>query len=393
MNYFSDDAVRLDVLKQRAYNLRWAEVEEGVLPLTAADPDFPVAPAIINAMKDYLDGGYLSYTPKLGLPELRSAFARKVSQRKNEPIRADLVLPIDSAARGMYVAAAAALQPGDEMIVFDPVDFLFGEACLAAGGSVVRFPARLNAEGGIDLSALESYITPKTRMIGLCNPHNPLGTLYTREDLEHILSLANKYDLYIMNDEIWSDIVYTDQPFLSINDPAVQGDKSKIISVYGFSKAFGIAGLRLGCVYCLDEALFEQVLQRSDVLTTAGGIASLSQVAGVAALEQAYPWVDAFRAHLQENRDYAMSRMARMPHIRCTAPRATYLLFPDITATGMDSASFSDFVLQEEKLAIVPGTAQFFGPGAEGHVRICFATSRAILTDGMDRLERALRKI
>ena len=89
------------------------------------------------------------------------------------------------------------------MIVFDPVDYLFKESCLAAGGVPVLFPAKLK-DGYIDLSELERYITPKTKMIGLCNPHNPYGVLYRPEDLEHIMSLCEKYDLYIMNDEIWS---------------------------------------------------------------------------------------------------------------------------------------------------------------------------------------------
>ena len=121
--------------------------------------------------------------------------------RKGEEIRPELILPIDSAARGMYVIAESVLKPGDEMIVFDPVDYLFRESCLAAGGKPVFFPAKLK-DGYIDLSDLESYITPKTRMIGLCNPHNPYGVLYRPEDLEHIMSLCEKYDLYIMNDEI-----------------------------------------------------------------------------------------------------------------------------------------------------------------------------------------------
>jgi aspartate/methionine/tyrosine aminotransferase len=136
----------------------------------------------------------------------------------------------------MYVIADAFMEKGDEMIVFDPVDFLFQESCKAAGGVPVRFPARVKADGtGLILDDLEEYITPKTKIIGLCNPHNPWGTLYTKEDLKHILDLANKYGLYIMNDEIWSDIVYPEQPFVSINQ--IDGDKSRVVSVYGFSKS------------------------------------------------------------------------------------------------------------------------------------------------------------
>ena len=370
-NFFADDAVKLDILKKRAFNGRWADVGEGVVPLTAADPDFQVDPKIIDAMKDYLDGGYLSYTPKLGFPEFRQAIADGINARKRGGVEADLVLP------------------GDEMIVFDPVDYLFKDSCLAAGGVPVRFPARPRADGtGLVLDDLESYITPKTRMIGLCNPHNPWGTLYTKEDLEHILALANKYNLWIMNDEIWSDIVYPEQPFLSINQ--VEGDKSRVLSVYGFSKSFGVAGLRIGCVYCSDREVFDALVQESAVMTTAGGICSLSQVAGTACMRYGFERLDAFLTHLRQNRDYALERLAQLDGISCRRPQATYLLFPDITGTGLSSQEFASFMEREVKLAIVPGTEKFFGPGAEGHIRICFATSRAILKEGLDRLERGM---
>ena len=177
MGLFDDSNVRLNVLKQRAYNYRWAEVDDGVIPLTAADPDFPVAEPVRQAMIDYINGGYFSYTPKLGLPEFKQAISDGLKARKGEVIDPELILPIDSAARGMYVIARTVLAPGDEMIVFDPVDYLFRESCLAAGGKVVLFPAKLK-DGWIDLSDLESYITPRTRMIGLCNPHNPYGVSY-----------------------------------------------------------------------------------------------------------------------------------------------------------------------------------------------------------------------
>ena len=189
MSLFADSNVKIDVLKKRAFNYRWAEVPEGMIPLTAADPDYPVAPEIRPALMEYVQDGYFSYTPKLGYPEFAQSISRALKERKGEEIDPNLILPIDSAARGMYVIAETVLQPGDEMIVFDPVDYLFRESCLAAGGKVVLFPAELK-DGHIDLSALESYITPKTKMIGLCNPHNPFGVLYRPEDLEHIMALC-----------------------------------------------------------------------------------------------------------------------------------------------------------------------------------------------------------
>lgn len=388
MALFDGSNVKLDVLKKRAFNYRWAEVPEGTIPLTAADPDYPVAPEIQEAMMDYVRDGYFSYTPKLGYPEFSESISGALRARKGEDIDPKLILPVDSAARGMYIIAETVLKPGDEMIVFDPVDYLFRESCLAAGGKVVLFPAKLK-DGYIDLSDLESYITPKTRMIGLCNPHNPFGVLYRGEDLEHIMGLCEKYDLYIMNDEIWSDIVFPEEPFRSIYSLGNERCR-RVMSVFGFSKSFGIAGLRAGCVYTTDEKLFEGIVENSDVMSTAGGIASISQVAGKACMDHCYYWVDEFLIHLKKNRDYAVERLNRMPLIHAYHPHATYLLYVDISAFDMPAESFTDYMKEKVQLAVVSGGEKFFGAGSEGHIRICFATSHEILAEGLDRLEKGI---
>lgn len=391
MELFSNESVNLNILRKRAYNMRWAEVPEGVIPLTAADSDFPVAPEIIEAICDYAQAGYFSYTPKLGFPEFRRSIANSLKLRKNEDVPENLILPIDSAARAMSVIAKAFLEPGDEAIVFDPVDYLFKTSMEAAGAKIVLFPMKIK-NGRIDFSALENYITPKTKMLGLCNPHNPLGMVYPLEDLEYLAELSNKYGFYIMNDEIWSDIVYSDAKFNSIVSLGAEKNQ-RTLSVYGFSKSFGIAGLRSGCIYCQNPSLFERIVEVSEVMSTIGGISSLSQIAAMACLDKCYYWVDEFRAHIEKNRDYALQRLAEMPFITCRKPDATFVLFPDVSACGIEPEKLVEFLLEKHKISIVPGGATFFGPGSAGHVRICLATSHEILAEGLNRLERGMREI
>ncbi|MCD8363400.1 MAG: pyridoxal phosphate-dependent aminotransferase [Lachnospiraceae bacterium] len=392
MAEFTNKEVNLEVLKQRAYNLRWAEVEEGVIPLTAADPDFPAPGAIAEDLIAYIRGGYFSYTPKRGFPEFAESLSRVLKERKHEDVDPKLILPVDSAARGMNIIAHAVLQPGDEALVFDPVDFLFKTNMEEAGAKVNLFPMRFKDNGDIDFSDIEKYITPKTRMLGLCNPHNPLGKVYPKEDLAYLLELSEKYGFYIMNDEIWSDIVYSDAEFCSIC--SLGGERNKrTISVFGFSKSFGIAGLRVGAVYCQDEEIFEKLVKASLVDDTIGGVSSLSQVAAISCLTRCYGWLDEFVAHLQSNRDYALERLNRMPGVTCRKPEATFVVFPDISGLSIGAEALVEYLKTEEKLAIVPGGKQFFGPGSEGHVRICLATSREILAEGLDRMERGLRKL
>lgn len=389
---FTNKSIDFQVLRQRAFNLRWAEVPEGVIPLTAADSDFHPAPEIAEAMIRYIQGGYFSYTPKRGFPEFKEAIAKALWERKQEKVDPELILPIDSAARGMDAIAKAVLEPGDEAIVFDPVDFLFKTSMEAAGAKIVLFPMKLREDGTIDFSDLEQYITPKTKMLGLCNPHNPLGKVYPLADLDHILTLSEKHGFYIMNDEIWSDIVYPDAKFNSILN--LGNDRNRrTLSVFGFSKSFGIAGLRAGCVYAQDRELFEKVVEASQVESTIGGISALSQVAGQACVEKCYYWVDQFVDHITGNRDYALERLGAMPGVSCYKPQATFVLFPDISGVGMEAEELVGYLLREHKLSIVPGGAKFFGPGSAGHVRICLATSRELLAQGLDRMEAGIRAI
>lgn len=391
MGLFQHETVKMDVLKKRAYNGRWAEMKEGVIPLTAADSDFPAPQFVVDAIIDYVKEGYFSYTPKTGYQEFKESISRALKVRKNEIVDPDLILPIDSAARGMSVIAKAFLQPGDEAIVFDPVDYLFKTSMEAAGAKIILYPMKL-VDGRIDFSDLESYITPKTKMLGLCNPHNPLGKIYPMEDLDHILSLSEKYGFYIMNDEIWSDIVYPGKKFNSILELGAERNK-RTLSVFGFSKSFGLAGLRIGCIYCQDKEYYDKIVEASEVMSTIGGITSVSQIAGTVCCDVGYDWLDEFVLHLKGNRDYALERLEKMPGIKCEPSDATFVLFPDITETGMGAEALVDLLEEKYKLKIVPGGLQFFGPGSEGHVRICLATSREILEEGLNRLEKALNDI
>lgn len=356
--------------------------------MTSADSDFPCPQAVSDGLIDFVSHGYFLYGPKMGFQDVKVAISRYFKEQKNEDVSPDKLLIVDSAARGMYITAKALLSPGDEVLIFDPVDFLFTKSALAAQANVVRFPAIVK-DDHIDLSTLEDYITPKTRMIGLCNPHNPLGTIYREEDLRLIAELSDKYDLYIMNDEIWSDIVYEPNRFLSML--SIEGiDQDRIVTVYGFSKTFAIAGLRIGCLHTSSQAIFNALVESSDVMSTAGGATTISQIAAKICVDECVPHVQEYVSFLKQNRDYITDRLSKMPLIDYFSPQATFLIFPSIKKTGLNSADFSKVLEDKYNLAVVPGTADFFGPRAEGHIRISFSTSREIITEGMNRLEMAL---
>jgi len=386
-NLFSDDKVRLDILKRRAVGMRWAGMPEGTIPLTSADPDFVPAKEINEAMIEFIKGGYFPYAP-VAIDGLREIIAQRMEERKGITTSPEFITPIDSAASAMQGIALSVLQPGDEAIIFDPVDLLFGIAVRYAKAKVIHYPGNYDyKKSRWDFSDLESYITHKTKMICLCNPHNPMGVMYTKDELMFIAQLAGKYNLWIMNDEIWSDIVYSEKPFISINSLGPELNK-RTISCYGYSKGFGVPGLRAGYIYTMNKDSFEVVTKAATNIIS--GVDYVTQIAMKTAFEKCFYWVDAFREHLQGNRDYIYKRFQKMPLIKATKQEATFVTFPDISATGMSCQEFRDFLFEEHKVALVPGTKKWFGPRGEGHVRLVYSTSHAILEESLNRIEAGL---
>lgn len=385
---FADNKVDLPILKKRALGMRWAGMPEGTIPLTSADPDFKPAIEIRQAMIEFIEGGYFPYAPD-ALPGLRESIAHSLKSRKDEDVPAEFIQPVDSASAAMHAIAASVLSPGDEVIIFDPVDLLFGISARYAGANVIYYAPK-HENGRWDFSNLDSYVTPRTRMICLCNPHNPLGLLYTEDELRTIATVAAEHNLWIMNDEIWSDIVYSERPFVSINSLGPELNK-KTISFYGLSKGFALPGLRAGYLYALNGDAFDTAMRRAYDL--AAGVDYLTQIAMKTAVEDCWYWVDAFVKHLQTNRDYLVDRFAKMPFVKAARQEATFVTFFDVKETGLSSQEFVDYMREKQKVAMVPGTVKWFGPGGEGSVRLCYSTSHAILEEAMNRIEEGLVRL
>ncbi|MDN5480704.1 MAG: pyridoxal phosphate-dependent aminotransferase, partial [Chryseobacterium sp.] len=376
---FSNNDINFEALKRKAYNGRWATIEEGIIPLTAADPDFRTAPEIEQGIIEYIKDGYLSYGPFSGLPEFKKNVAEHFNTDKQGRFTPDNVLAVNSAAQGMFLIASYVLKPGDEAIILDPVDFLFKRSVEAAGGTVKLCPVN-HTTGDIDFEKMTELINPKTKLISICNPHNPLGKVYSKEVLKKVSEIASAHDLWVMSDEIWSDIIYDHKYFHTYSSVSEEARK-KSFTVYGFSKSFGIAGLRIGAVLCNDQDIFDDFVEKSNFNSTIEGVSTLSQIAASVALERAKPWYREFLSHLQNNRNFAYDILSGSEILTPNLPEATFVLFPKIK-NNLTSDEFTRHVLQHGKVAVVPGSERWFGKGAEGHIRICFSTSREILEEG-----------
>ena len=388
MGIFQPSDIDFQLLKERAYNLRWATVPEGVIPLTAADPDFKTAPVIRDAIADYCRGGYFSYTPAEGLPEFKDSLQTFFRDRRNCIIPSNQILPVDSAAFGIFLICKSILNRGDEAIIFDPVDFLFQYSIEKVGAKPVRFAIPSGIKN-VDFTLIEKLITPKTKMICLCNPLNPTGKVFTREELEVLGNIAVKYNLLILSDEIWSDIVYKPNTFTSI--ASISDDIAlHTVIVTGFSKSYGLAGLRIGVVATVNQEIFQTIFENSLHQSTIHGVNSIGQIAATSALNNAQPWLDEFVSHLQNMRDLVTQKINSINGLETIAPEGCYVSLIDIRSTGLNSEEFARKMLEQAKVAVVPGLTKWFGPGAEGYVRISFATSSDILMEALNRIEENL---
>jgi aspartate/methionine/tyrosine aminotransferase len=387
---FDPTHVDLPTLRKRAHNLRWATVPPGVIPLTAADPDFPCPAPVSEAIQRFLTERYFSYGPPGGMPEFRESMARFFQEKRQIATSPGSVLPVDSAAFGIYITCKAFLAPGDEAIVFDPVDFLFRYAIEEAQAKAVALPIPPGSAAEFD--RLEKLITPKTRMICLCNPLNPTGKVFTKDELLILGYLACRHDLVILSDEIWSDVVYKPHSFTSIAslDPEI---RDRTITITGFSKSYGLAGLRIGAVMASNEKHFTRVFETSLHQSTVHGANLVSQVAATAALDECGQWLNEFVSHLHGMRDRCVGRLNGIPGFTCGYPEGCYVAFADITATGRSSAEIREILFDKAKVAVVPGLPEWFGPGAAGYIRLSFATSAGILDEAMDRITTTIRDL
>jgi len=388
---FDPTLIDMPILRKRAFNLRWATVPEDVIPLTAADPDTPCAPQIADAIARFARERYFCYGPPEGLASFRESMAGYFQNKRNIPASPSWIFPVDSAAFGIYITCKAFLSAGDEAIVFDPVDFLFRYSIEAVEARAVPFaiPA---GDAPVDFGRLEQSITSRTRMICLCNPLNPTGKVFTREELVRFGELAVKHDLVILSDEIWSDITFLPNVFTSMASLGKEV-RDRTVTITGFSKSHGLAGLRIGAVMASNREHYNLLFNTSLHKSTVHGANLLSQVAATAALDECEGWLRDFILHLQRMRDLCVTRLNSMKGFRCVVPAGCYVAFPDISGTGLSSGEMQELLFNEARVAVVPGLPEWFGEGASGHIRLCFSTSEDILTNALDRINTTIQRL
>ncbi len=359
-----------------------------IIHLEVGEPDFPTPGHIRSAGMQAIEEGRTRYTSPRGMPALREAIASYASQRRGGfPITPGQVVVAPGAKPLLFFPSLALINPGDEVIYPDPGFPTYHEMIAIAGG--VPVPVPLSEENGFsfDLEIFDRLVNARTRMIVLNTPgSNPTGGVIPYEDLKHIAAAAEKYNCWVLVDEIYERIVYDHlhvDSFLTL-----PGMAERTIVVDGFSKTYAMTGWRLG--YAI---MPQDLADRIELLVThaVGSTAEFSQIAGVAALTGDQSATEQMVAAYQERRDCIVAGLNSIPGMHCLTPKAAFYAFPNIKSFGVSSSVLARRILDEVGVALLPGTA--FGCQGEGYLRLSYANSLENIQKAVERLAAFFKRM
>ncbi len=377
---------------RRMRNSKWSKYGPEILPAWVAEMDFAVAEPIQQAVRRIVDAQDYGYPmrggDKAGVA-VAIAFATRMKERFGWEIDPAMVLPLADLVQGTYAPVLAFSEPGDGVVLQVPNYPPFRDVIQTTGRKLIALPMRdVGSRFICDTAEIANAVDARTRIFVLCNPQNPTGRVFTREELMAMARFAIERDLTVISDEIHADLVYPGHrhiPFASLGPDIA----ARTVTITSPTKSFNIPGLRCAVLHFGSAALRERFLKRIPARLM-GDPNAIGVDATVAAWTQGQPWLDAVLAHLLRARDRLIARLhADVPQIRCHAPEGTFLAWLDCTALGLNTSAF-DFFHDKARIAFSPGEA--FDPACSQFVRFNFATSMPILDALLDRMTTSLRR-
>ncbi len=364
-----------------------AQGVEGLISLGIGEPDFDTPEHIKEYAKEALDKGMTHYSPNAGIMMLREAVARKL--KKQNGIEADPkreIMILVGANQAFILGLAAFLKEGEEVLIPSPMFVSYAPAVILAGGKPVEVPTYEENEFRLSVDDLEKHVSEKTRALIINSPNNPTGAVLTRKDIEEIADFAVEHDLMVFSDEVYEHFVYDGVKNHSI--ASLDGMFERTITINGFSKTFAMTGWRLGFV-AAPEWIIEKMTRFQMYNATCP--VTFVQYAAAKALEDERSWkaVEEMRAEYDRRRNLVWKRLNEMG-LPTVKPKGAFYIFPRTRDTGLTSKEFSELMLKEARVAVVPGSA--FGKAGEGYIRISYATAYEQLEEAMDRMEGVLKE-
>lgn len=359
--------------------------DKDVISLGVGEPDFDTPWHIRDEGIYSLERGKTFYTSNAGLMELRQEIAAYLKRRVNtsyDPKKEILITVGGSEA--IDLALRAMINPGDEVLIPQPSYVSYLPCTVLADAVPVIVNLKEENEFRLTKEELLEHITPKTKILVLPFPNNPTGAIMEKEDLEAIAEVIIEHDLFVISDEIYSELTYKEE---HVSIASLPGMKERTILINGFSKAYAMTGWRLGYA-CGPALIMEQMTKIHQFAIMCAP--TNSQYAAVDALKNGDEDVKVMREAYNQRRRYLMHRFKEMG-LQCFEPYGAFYVFPSIKEFGMTSDEFATRFLAEEKVAVVPGTA--FGPCGEGFLRISYAYSLDNLKIALERMERFITKL
>ena len=357
-----------------------------VISLGIGEPDFHTPWRIREAAIYGLERGHTGYTSNLGLPKLRERIAQYVSKHFHvsyDP--ATEIIVTVGVSEAIDLALRALLNPGDEVLYHEPCYVSYSPSVILAHGVPVAVPTFAKDNFRMTADELAKLITPRSKVLMMNFPCNPTGATQSREELEKIAALCVKHDLVVLTDEIYSELTYDGATHVSI--AALAGMRERTVFLHGFSKAFAMTGFRIGYA-CAPPALTEAMMKVHQYAILCAN--TMAQDAAIEALESGDGDVAMMRKEYEARRNFIVQSLNDMG-LPCFKPLGAFYVFPDIRSTGLTSREFSLRLLQEKKVACVPGPA--FGVSGEGHVRCSYATSMEKIKIAMERMAEFVAEV
>ena len=361
-----------------------------VIGFGAGEPDFDTPEHIKEAAKRAIDEGFTKYTPPAGIPELRKAITEKLKDENGIDYDVSQIVITDGAKQALFSLVLSVIEEGDEVIIPAPYWVTYPEQVKFAGGKPVFVETREENEFSLTLEDIEPAVTERTKLLILCTPNNPTGSVIDREELRRIGEFCAERGILIASDECYEKLTYDGFKHTSIASISEE-IKSITITINALSKAFSMTGWRVGYAAGPEEIINSMIKSNSQSISN---VNSIAQKAAVAALTGSQNFLKEWLKAFDERRRYMVEKLNKIPGVKCLLPKGAFYAFPNvkelIEKSGLkDDFQLADYLLEKAKIAVVPGSAF----GMSGYLRLSYATSMENIAEGLKRFKEAVEEL
>lgn len=390
MKQLSFAADRLEGQKMFQILAKAKELEaagQTILHFEIGDPDFKTPDHIVEAACQALHQGDTHYTTSSGLLEFKQASAEVTARSRGFSPAPEQILVTAGGNVQIYYAVACLVNPGEEVIIPDPGFVSYQSIIKFVGAKPVKVPLREENEFRLNPADVARAVTDKTRMIIINSPHNPTGSVMTEEEIRQIYEIAEKNDVYLLSDEVYTRMIYQDANVKFSSPSKYDHCRKRTLVVHAFSKSYAMTGWRLGAVTGPADVIAKMALLLE---TTSSCVSPFIQRAGIEALKGSQEPINQMVLELRRRRDVMVAGLNTLPGVKCLKPQGAFYVFPNIRGTGMSSQKFADVMLDQAGVAVCPG--HYFGENGEGYVRLCYANSVEHIEAGLQKMRTVLNE-